>query len=147
MSCFKGAGRLLGVGLAVVTLATGCATAKKPGEAAAPAAAPAPAPAAAPAAPSAAASDTYTVVRGDCLWCISSQSQIYGDPYQWPLIYRANRDQIEDADLIFPGQRLTIDRTASSGLRAAADRHARTRGAWALGVIEETDRAFLSANP
>ena len=40
------------------------------------------------------ADDSYTVVRGDNLWNISGKSSIYGDPYQWPLIYKANRDQI-----------------------------------------------------
>lgn len=85
-------------------------------------------------------------MRGDHLWGISAKSSIYGDPYQWPLIYRANRDRIEDADLIHPGQVLTIRRGVSSADVQAAIRHARTRGAWRLGVVEESDRAYLDSS-
>ena len=87
---------------------------------------------------------SYIVSSGDNLWSISSRGNIYGDPYQWPLIYKANRDQITDADLIFPGQNLTIDRSASSSEIDAAVRHAKTRGAWAVGPVEDSDRAYLA---
>ena len=53
---------------------------------------------------------TYTVVRGDCLWIISGYPQIYNEPTKWPRIYRANRDQIEDPDLIYPNQVFKIPR-------------------------------------
>ncbi|HEY0635161.1 MAG TPA: LysM peptidoglycan-binding domain-containing protein [Gammaproteobacteria bacterium] len=86
----------------------------------------------------------YTVVRGDSLWHISGKSEVYGNPYQWPLIYKANRSKIKDADLIYPGQQLTIDRNASDADIKAAVNHAKTRGAWSLGVVEESDRAYLS---
>ena len=146
MSSVKSAVRAVGVCVAAMAVISGCASAKRAGEAAAPAAA-----AAAPQAPAAAgamaAGDTYVVVTGDCLWCISGKSEIYGDPYQWPLLYRANKDQIKDADLIYPGQELSVDRNASAGLQAAADKHARTRGSWVLGVTEESDIGFLQANP
>ena len=85
----------------------------------------------------------YTVVRGDNLWDIASYRVIYGNPYQWPLIYKANTDQIEDADLIFPNQVLIIPRDSSASEIEAAIQHARTRGAWTLGVVEETDLAYL----
>src|SRR5512143_1898151 len=85
----------------------------------------------------------YTVARGDSLWHISGKSEIYGNPYQWPLIYKANRSKIKDADLIYPGQKLTINRNASDADIKAAVRHAKTRGAWSLGVVEESDRAYL----
>lgn len=143
---------LLGIGLAGLAL-VGCAStqtapATEPAEPAA--AAPAPEPVAAEPAPvaqpSAPADDSYTVVRGDHLWGISGRLNIYGDPYQWPLIYRANRDRIEDADLIHPGQVLTIRRGASSADVQAAVRHARTRGAWKIGVVEESDRAYLDGS-
>ncbi|WP_232020247.1 LysM peptidoglycan-binding domain-containing protein [Sulfuriflexus mobilis] len=88
--------------------------------------------------------NSYTVQRGDNLWNISGKDSIYGDPYQWPLIYKANRSQINDADLIFPGQDLSIDRAASSADVDAAIRHAKTRGAWAIGVVEESDKAYLA---
>jgi nucleoid-associated protein YgaU len=88
--------------------------------------------------------DSYTVVRGDSLWGISGRSEVYGNPYQWPLIYKANRSQIKDADLIYPGQQLDIDRAASAMEIDAAINHARTRGAWSLGVVEDSDMAYLS---
>lgn len=88
--------------------------------------------------------DSYTVQRGDSLWRISGKSEIYGNPYQWPLIYKANRDKIRDADLIFPGQNLSIDRAASAADVDAAISHARTRGAWTLGVVEASDQAYLA---
>jgi nucleoid-associated protein YgaU len=90
------------------------------------------------------ADDSYTVVRGDNLWNISGKSTIYGDPYQWPLIYKANRSQIKDPDLIFPGQTFDIDRNASSAEIDAAVNHARTRGAWSVGDVEQSDLDFLA---
>jgi len=89
-------------------------------------------------------SDSYTVVRGDNLWDISGKSSIYGDSYQWPLIYKANRSQIKDPDLIFPGQNFDIDRNASSSEIDAAINHARTRGAWSVGDVEQSDLDFLA---
>ena len=89
------------------------------------------------------AGGSYEVIPGDNLWAISGKPDIYADPYQWPLIYKANSDQVEDADLIYPGQMLTIDTTPSSSEVEAAVQHARTRGSWTLGVVEESDKAFL----
>jgi nucleoid-associated protein YgaU len=88
--------------------------------------------------------DSYTVVRGDSLWGISARSDIYGNPYQWPLIYKTNRNQIKDADLIYPGQQFDIERNASAMEIDAAINHARTRGAWSLGVVEDSDMAYLA---
>ncbi len=88
--------------------------------------------------------DSYTVIAGDSLWGISARSEIYGNPYQWPLIYKANRSQIKDADLIFPGQNLMIQRDASAADVDAAVNHARTRGAWSIGVVEASDEAYLA---
>ena len=39
---------------------------------------------------------------GDNLWTIARRS--YGQGWEYTLIYRANRDQIRDPDLIYPGQ-------------------------------------------
>ncbi len=87
--------------------------------------------------------ETYSVVSGDHLWGIAAKPRIYGNPYQWPLIYKANADAIADADLIEPGQVLTIVRGSSSDDIDAAVRHAKTRGAWSLGVTEDSDKAYL----
>ena len=51
---------------------------------------------------------TYEVMKGDHLWGIASKPEAYDDPYMWPRIYRANRDQINDPDLIYPKQMLTV---------------------------------------
>ena len=51
---------------------------------------------------------TYEVTKGDHLWGIASKPEAYDDPYMWPRIYRANRDQINDPDLIYPKQMLTV---------------------------------------
>jgi nucleoid-associated protein YgaU len=87
---------------------------------------------------------SYSVVRGDNLWRISGKDEVYGDPYQWPLIYKTNRDKIKDADLIYPGQVLDVDQNASEAEINAAVTHAKTRGAWSLGDTEQSDRDYLS---
>ena len=52
----------------------------------------------------------YEVKKGDSLWKISAKKDIYADPYKWVEIYKANRDKIDDPDVIFPGQILKIPR-------------------------------------
>lgn len=53
-------------------------------------------------------SDTYTVVKGDCLWNIAKS--YYGSGSQYTKIYNANKDIIDNPNLIYPGQTLTIPR-------------------------------------
>ncbi|MCK5735545.1 MAG: LysM peptidoglycan-binding domain-containing protein, partial [Spirochaetaceae bacterium] len=59
-----------------------------------------------------AVSQTYTVVyrdvATDCLWRISNREEIFDNPYLWPKIWRANRRIIQNPDLIYPGQILSI---------------------------------------
>ncbi|CAN5497649.1 hypothetical protein BH10BAC5_BH10BAC5_18500 [soil metagenome] len=58
----------------------------------------------------------YTVVKGDCLYKISSKKDIYGDSRFWPKIYEANKNgvisgkpsTIKNPNLIYPGQVLRI---------------------------------------
>ncbi len=90
-----------------------------------------------------AAMKKYQVERGDSLWAISAKAEIYDNPYQWPLIYKANSDKIRDADLIYPGQQFDIDSNPTAAETNAAIRHARTRGSWSLGVVEASDRKYL----
>lgn len=54
--------------------------------------------------------DNYRVIRGDNLSKISGYDFIYGDPSKWGIIYRANRDQIKDPNIIYEGQNLRIPR-------------------------------------
>jgi Tfp pilus assembly protein FimV len=58
--------------------------------------------------------EKYTVKEGDTLWAISDQSRNYSDSFQWPLIFKTNRDQIQDPDQISPGQVLMIQRGHSA---------------------------------
>lgn len=52
------------------------------------------------------AQKTYTVARGDSLSKIAKT--VYGDANRWREIFEANRDQIENPDLIHPGQVLKL---------------------------------------
>ncbi len=88
--------------------------------------------------------DSYEVVGGDNLWNISAKDSIYSNPYQWPLIYKANRSQIKDADLIYAGQVFDIDRSASGADIDAAIDHAKTRGAWSVDSTEASDESYLA---
>lgn len=85
----------------------------------------------------------YQVERGDSLWGISGKAEIYANPYQWPLIYKNNTSKIEDADLIYPGQIFAIDNNPSSSEVSAAVQHAKTRGRWSIGVVEQSDKDYL----
>jgi nucleoid-associated protein YgaU len=49
---------------------------------------------------------TYVVQKGDSLSRIAKKE--YGNANDWRKIFEANRDVIEDPDLIYPGQTLQI---------------------------------------
>lgn len=66
---------------------------------------------------------SYTVKRGETLPLIASQPQVYGDRSLWPLIYRANRDQIGDPRHVWPGQVLRIPRNLGRDDIAEARRY------------------------
>ena len=52
------------------------------------------------------------VAPGETLWQIAAA--LTGDPHRWPELYRANRDQIKDPSLLYPGQRLAIPDLAAA---------------------------------
>lgn len=85
---------------------------------------------------------TYIVQNGDNLWNISGTPQVYGNPYQWPLIYKANAAKIKDADLIYPGQIFNIPNATGAEVDAAIN-HAKTRGAWTVGESEKSDLDYV----
>jgi nucleoid-associated protein YgaU len=58
-------------------------------------------------------SSNYRVRSGENLFAIAAKRKVYGDALLWPLIYKANRDQIKDPQQIYPGQVLTIPRGIS----------------------------------
>ena len=86
---------------------------------------------------------SHVVAAGDNLWDIAGNASYYGNPYQWPLIYKANAEQIKDADLIFPGQSFDIPKATAGEIEAAVE-HAKNRGAWTLGVTEASDLNYLA---
>ncbi|MCT2538680.1 LysM peptidoglycan-binding domain-containing protein [Sedimentimonas flavescens] len=47
-----------------------------------------------------------TIEPGNTLWAIAREN--YGDPYLYVRLFEANRDQIRDPDLIYPGQVFAI---------------------------------------
>ncbi len=48
----------------------------------------------------------YEIQSGDTLWAIASKH--LGDGNRYPEIFEANREVIQDPDLIFPGQKIRI---------------------------------------
>lgn len=57
--------------------------------------------------PAPASAQTYTVVKGDCLWNIAKK--FYGNGSKYTVIYNANKGVIGgNPNLIYPGQVLTI---------------------------------------
>ncbi len=62
----------------------------------------------------------HRVEPGETLWSIAAQSDVYADPYLWPLIYKFNRDQITDPSMIYPSQLLQIPVNVDEPTRRAA---------------------------
>jgi hypothetical protein len=60
-----------------------------------------------------AGSGYYIVENRDCLWTIAAQPRVYGDSFEWPELFKANRDQIKDPDLIYPRQDLRVEKGLS----------------------------------
>jgi hypothetical protein len=66
---------------------------------------------------------SYTVRRGETLPQISARTEIYNDSTLWPIIYRANRDQIRDPKRLWPGQVFVIPRNFSRAEAVEARRY------------------------
>lgn len=66
----------------------------------------------------------HTVKRGESLPTIALSPSVYSDSGLWPLIYRANRDQIKDPRAISAGQILRIPRNLSRDDIAEARKYA-----------------------
>jgi nucleoid-associated protein YgaU len=61
----------------------------------------------------------------DCLWNISKKGRIYRDPFLWPKIWQANRGEIKNPDLLYPGEKLMIPEKSplTAGERKAENRY------------------------
>jgi hypothetical protein len=68
----------------------------------------------------------YVVRAGDTLWSIAQR--FYGNPLMWSHIYYANESQINDPNVLYQGQKLTIPGTATNGATTSATTSA-TNGA------------------
>ena len=66
---------------------------------------------------------SYTVRRGETLPQISARTEIYNDSTLWPIIYRANRDQIRNPKRLWPGQVFVIPRNFSRDEASEARRY------------------------
>lgn len=89
---------------ALAVLAAGCAPKKQ-------AAKPQPTPAPTAVSSADANKANYVVRKGDSLWKIAARPNVLGDPFRWPLLFRANRDQIVDPDFIEPRQDLVFKKS------------------------------------
>ncbi len=66
----------------------------------------------------------YRVLEGDTLWNIAIKPEVYGDALLWPLLYRANRDQIKDPREVFKDQIFVIPRELGDAAMEAARQEA-----------------------
>ncbi len=51
---------------------------------------------------------SYVVKSGDSLWVISGKSEVYGNPWLWPLIWQSNLQVLPNPDKLAAGQQLKI---------------------------------------
>lgn len=82
----------------------------------------------------------YSVSNGETLWNIAAHGEIYRDALLWPLIYKANRDQIKDPRQIYPGQVLNIPRDISTSEKEEARETARESTIFPLELLIENRR-------
>jgi len=60
---------------------------------------------------------SHTVVRNDTLWDLAQR--YYSNPFEWRAIWESNRSVLDDPNLIYPNQVLTIPGRSATGQTAA----------------------------
>ncbi len=60
--------------------------------------------------PKVAGPNEHWVEKGEFLYKIAGYANVYGDPFKWQKIYEANKDVIDDPNMIYPFMVLTIPR-------------------------------------
>lgn len=83
---------------------------------------------------------SYTIVSGDSLWSIAGESDVYGDSMLWPILYKANRDEIADPDLIRVDQVIKIPTNPSDAQKDEALREAEATPPYAPHTEPRADR-------
>jgi nucleoid-associated protein YgaU len=84
----------------------------------------------------------YQVETGDNLWKIAAKPSVYGNGLWWPLILLSNKDRIDNADMVSPGQELTIELDPAKELVDRAMQHA-IRREGTRAEMQAMDREFL----
>lgn len=75
----------------------------------------------------------HNVAQGDSLWAIADST--YSDPTQWSLIYQANQSKIDNPDLIYLGQKLTLPILTVINETSLPQNHHRTKKGESLWKI------------
>lgn len=90
-------------------------------------------------------SKRYTVVRGDCLWRIARRE--LGSGFRWERLYEANRDQIRNPDLIYPGQVFRVPGGGEAHVQAPHPRvaHRKNSPRWRTAERYDGHSATLDA--
>ena len=81
---------------------------------------------------------SVTVETGDTLWALSQTA--YGDGEDWPRIFEANHAQIDDPDLIHPGQKLSVPPARTHHRTVEATHHPPAADPHAPGGREPQDQ-------
>ncbi len=66
------------------------------------------------------APEQHVVVKGDTLWDISAT--FLKDPWQWPNVWRLNRDEIKNPHLIYPGDVVKLSRDVDGNIRLTLEK-------------------------